>query len=126
MANTQVFERMYVIEDKTADYTITAADMGKIFTNRGATGAVTFTLPAAAAALKGRSVLVFVVAGQNVTVAGATADQMVVFNDATADSIAFSTAAELIGGCVEAICSGTDWLVRVALGSETQTPTIAT
>jgi len=31
---------------KTADYTIKALDTGKIFTNRGASGAVAFNLPA--------------------------------------------------------------------------------
>lgn len=39
------------VVNKTTDYTITADDSGKIFTNEGASGAVVFTLPAAAAGL---------------------------------------------------------------------------
>lgn len=39
---------------KTADYTVTVGDSGKTFTNTGASGAVTFALPAAVAGLKYR------------------------------------------------------------------------
>jgi hypothetical protein len=39
---------------KTADYTVTIADNGKTFTNTGAAGAVTFSMPAAVAGLKYR------------------------------------------------------------------------
>lgn len=35
------------VEAKTADYTVTEADNGKLFTNAGASGAVTFSLPPA-------------------------------------------------------------------------------
>ncbi len=39
---------------KTADYTVTAAESGRTFTNTGAAGAVTFALPAAVAGLRYR------------------------------------------------------------------------
>jgi hypothetical protein len=39
------------IENKTADYTITTADSGKIFTNEGASGSITLTLPSCSAGL---------------------------------------------------------------------------
>jgi predicted RecA/RadA family phage recombinase len=39
------------VEAKTADYTVTAADRGKVFTNEGAAGAVVFSLPPATAGL---------------------------------------------------------------------------
>ncbi len=39
------------VEAKTADYTVTPADIGKTFTNEGATTAVTFGLPAATVGL---------------------------------------------------------------------------
>lgn len=116
----------YPIEAKTANYSVTAADCGKTFTNRGATGAVNFTLPATAEIEAGWWARFFVVADQNVTVTSATADTMSVFNDATADSIAFSTVAERIGGGIEVVWDGTSWLTFVSLGAETQTPTIAT
>lgn len=110
---------------KTADYTVTTTDNNTIFTNKGAAGAVNFTLPTIAKGLRYRF---FVEADQNVTVTAATADTLVVFNDAAADSIAFSTANEKVGGCIE-VFSNSDaskWLVFVMLGAETQTPTIAT
>lgn len=111
---------------KTADYTVLASDGGGVLTTRGAGGAVNFTLPATASLPVGWTCRFFNVAGQNMTVTAAAADTMVVFNDATADSIAFSTAAELIGGGLEVVWDGTGWLTFVNLGAETQTPTIAT
>jgi hypothetical protein len=110
---------------KTAAYTLTDADYGGVFTTRGATGAVTFTLPAVTAGMVGREVTFFNVAGQNMTVE-ATAGELVAFNDLTANSIAFSTAAELIGSGVRCVCDGTSWLAMPILGAETATPTIAT
>lgn len=109
---------------KTAAYTITRDDHGKIFTNRGAAGAVTFTLPAVSGN-DGMEVLVMAVANQAITVAG-TAGELVAFNDAAANSIAFSTAGEIIGSGVRCVCDGTSWLIMPILGSETATPTIAT
>lgn len=112
---------------KTADYTVTENDNGTLFTNRGATGAVIFTLPATAE--KGLRYGFYVVADQNVTVTAGTADTMVVFNDATADSVAFSTASKKIGAYVEVYGDGTGWLVQAnqwADGTLTQTITIAT
>jgi hypothetical protein len=96
---------------KTSDYTIVAADTGKLFTNTGATGAVTFTLPTLAAGLVFDF---FVVADQNVTVASAAGDDMVIFNDVAADSAAFSTAGQLIGGRlrVTSNAAATKWYVE--------------
>ncbi len=112
-------------EAKTSAYTVAfPSDNGKILSNRGAVGAVTFTLPAVSAALTGSWCEFYVAAGQNVTVAG-TAGQLTVFNNAGATSIAFSTAAELIGNALRADCDGTKWLITVKLGAETSTPTIA-
>lgn len=95
---------------KTADYTVTSADNNRIFTNRGAAGAVNFTLPTIAKGLRYRF---FVEADQTVTVTSATADTLVVFNDAAADSIAASTAGEKIGWACEVIANdnATKWLV---------------
>ena len=39
------------VEAKTAAYTVTTNDNGKVFTNTGASGAVTFSLPAATVGL---------------------------------------------------------------------------
>jgi hypothetical protein len=109
---------------KTASYTVLDSDNGTLFTNKGASGAVTFTLPATAK--KGLEYTFFAVANQNLVVASGTADKMVVFNDAAADSIAFQTASEIIGGAVRVVGDGDLWYAFVNLGAETQTPTIAT
>jgi len=63
------------------------------------------------------------------TITSGTADKMTAFNDLTADSIAFSTASEKIGGAVIVIADGTGWLVfpyTTGLGLTAQTATIAT
>lgn len=114
------------IEAKTAAYKILPEDVGVLFTNRGASGAVTLTLPDTSDIETGWYCDVFVVADQTVTVAAATADTMVVFNDAAADSIAFSTSNEKIGGGARFVWDGTGWLTFVNLGMDSQTPVIAT
>lgn len=122
-AATFGLHRIGVVSAKTANYTCVAADSGTIFTNTGAAGAVTFTLPAASNT--GWTAKFVVVANQNVTVARAGTDAMVLFNNASGASIAFSTVSEKIGGAVEVVSDGTRWLCFVNLGAETQTPTIA-
>ena len=108
---------------KTASYTVTSNDFGSVFTTRGALAAVTFTLPAASSTNNGEWVLFVNVANQNMLVAGAD-EGLVVFNDLTADSIAFQTGSEKIGGAFLAISDGTSWAV-VPIATETQTVTVA-
>lgn len=101
---------------KTASYTLTPRDAGKVFTNRGAAGPITFTLPkvtsAAGASLAGYEVDFFTVAGQIITIASDPSDTLVVDSDAAADSIAIGAAAAAgIGQHVKVICDGTGWLV---------------
>lgn len=109
---------------KTANYTVLPADNGTFFSTLGAAGAVTFTLPAP---LPGLHYTFFNAVDQNMTVAAAANSQMIAFNDAAANSIAFSTASEKVGACVEVLgLSTSKWAVIVSLGAETQTPTIAT
>lgn len=107
---------------KTADYTVTAADNGTLFTTFGASGAVAFTLPTLARGLYfGFSAQ----ANQNLTVASAgSADDIIAFNDLSADSVAFSTASEKIGGLfrVYANVAATKWIVEnVSAGANTVT-----
>lgn len=111
-------------EAKTASYTCTKYDSGTIFHTTGATAAVNFTLPQIS---DGPFYFLFVNgADQNLTVTAATADTAVTFNDLAADSVAFSTASEKIGGVIEVICDGTTLFVLPRLASEAQTVTIAT
>jgi len=110
---------------KTANYTVLTTDNGTLFTNTGASGAVVFTLPTLAAGL----VYEFLVtADQSVTVASAAGDDMVVFNDATADSVAFSTSSEKIGGSllIFSNSAGTKWYVNQVSAGSAHTLTVAT
>jgi hypothetical protein len=110
---------------KTADYSVLADDGGTLFTTRGASGAVNFTLPATATLTAGWNCDFFSAAAQNMTVTAATADTITTFNDLTADSVAFSTSSELIGASVRMTWDGTGWLCQV-MAEETQTMTVAT
>ena len=102
-----------------------AEDLGKLFTTRGAAGSVTFTLPPTVDVVSGWWVEVFCAAGQNCIVQSNTADTMTVFNDLTADSVAWQTALELIGGSWKFIWDGTGWLTQI-MAEETQTQTVVT
>lgn len=104
------------IKAKTADYTIlspatsSAGDpSGTIFTNRGAAGAVTFTLPAPVAALAGVFYEFLGIADQNFAIAGAAVDTLLVVNDAAADTLTVSTASHKIGAHMRVVCDGTIW-----------------
>lgn len=119
-----------VPEAKTADYTIKPRDCGKIFTNRGATGTVIFTLPRinSANAMKGFNVEFFTVAAQILRVASDPADSMVTTADAAADSVSSIAA---IGTHFRVVCDGTGWLVQadpgtIAGGLSVQDVTVAT
>ena len=99
------------IEAKTAAYTVKPRDCGKLFTNRGASGGVTFTLPKVSAALNGFVVEFATVAAQVITVASDPVDKLVVDSDAAADTIA---TAAVIGQHLRAICDGTGWIIQVS------------
>ncbi len=112
----------------TATATLSEIHNGSLVVVRGAAGAVTLTLPATAK--RGLRYRIYNASDQNLTITAGTADTMVVFNDLTADSVALSTAGDLIGGSFEVIGDGTGWLVIPSLfGSDgviVQTLTIAT
>lgn len=111
---------------KTADYTVLSTDSGTFFNNVGATAHVNFTLPAIST---GPWQFWFVASASAVhlTVTAATADTMITFNDLQADSIAFSTSNEIIGGIFWAFCDGTSlWCIQIGGVSHRQTATVAT
>lgn len=111
---------------KTASYTVKAEDLGKLFTNRGAGGAVIFTLPTTGEVFSGWWCEFFTaVLAQDVTITAGTVDTMTTFNDLTADSIALSTANERSGAGVRVVHDGTGWLVFL-MTEENQTVTVAT
>lgn len=97
------------VSAKTASYPLVDADDKKVFTNRGAGGSVTFTLPVASGR-QGMRVTFMVLANQTIIVAG-TAGEVVTKNNAAATSVALQTTNEKIGGVIEAFCDGTSWFV---------------
>ena len=98
-------------QTKTSAYTVVANDNFTMFDNVGAGGAVTFTLPVLA---NGYMFGFRVEANQNVTVASNEGDNMIAINDASADSVSFSTGGQLIGGMVYVYTNpgATKWIVE--------------
>lgn len=106
-----------------ATYSVTESDNNTLFTNRGASGNLNLTLPAAAK--KGLRYGVFCVAAGTVTITAGTADTLVILNDSAADSFAYDTVAEIIGNHAEILGDGTGWLVLQHLAGEAVTTTPA-
>lgn len=109
---------------KTANYTVLANDSGTIFTNQGATAAVTFTLPATSGS-NGLVYFFYNCEDQNLLVAAGTADTMTALNDVAADSVALSTTSLKIGGGWMVFGDGTSWHAAPMV-NDTQTVTVAT
>jgi hypothetical protein len=88
---------------KTADYTCLVGDSGTIFTTRGATGAVIFTLPTAT--YKGWWAIFVAGAAQNLTVTNGTVDTLIALADVDADGLAID--ANQPGNAIFVFCDGT-------------------
>mgnify|MGYP001338421699 FL=1 len=105
------------VKAKTADYTVTTEDfsLNTLFTNRGASAGVVFTLPAPSADLAGCQIDILGLAAQAITASSATADTLVVpshagaVGEATADSIALVNTTA-IGGKLSVLCDGTNMI----------------
>lgn len=100
------------IRAKTANFTVNPNNDfgGQRFTNRGAVGAVTFTLPTLnnQPDYVGLTYEFYGVADQNLIVAAA-AGKAVTFNNAAATSLAAQTAGQKIGALITAVWDGTSW-----------------
>jgi len=102
---------------KSASYTVTADESGCIFTNRGGTVAITFTLPAVTGLPIGTNYTFYGVSATGYTVASnGSLDNIVVQNDATADTITFTTTSRIIGTACRVIWDGTAWLSFIFAG----------
>jgi nitric oxide reductase large subunit len=99
-----------VIEAKTASYQLTAQDEGKLFTNRGAAGAVVFTLPVTTNLPSGWKARFYSMVAQDFTVSASVAGTIVGYNDLTCDAYVFSTSGDEIGNGAEFVWDGTSWL----------------
>lgn len=114
------------IEAKTADFQIVPGDIGKTFTNRGASASVTATLPPVADLTAGWWCRFFVVANQAVVIAShGSSDNITGLNDATADSLTIDTSAERIGFGATFIWDGTSWLAFCNLAGDAQSVAFA-
>lgn len=109
----------------TADITLSSNDLGKTVCNVGASGSVTVTLPTAASCAIGGDILILSCADQNLVVAPATADTLIIMNDIAADSTSLATSSEKIGGGFLCTCVGAKWHVAPMI-TEAQTQTTAT
>jgi hypothetical protein len=99
-------------------YQVKGEDFGKMFTNRGLTASITFTLPPVADVQRGWYVDFYGVSAYGFVVASSgSADNIVALNDADADSITVNTTSRIIGAFVRVIFDGTDWLVIEGAGA---------
>lgn len=113
-----------VVEAKTASYTVVAADGGKLFTTTGASGAITFTLPAIAGISAGWFAEFYNTVNQNMVIT-APAGLLVGTHNATATTATFSTASELIGAGARVTFDGAKYLLQMISASEIVTPTLS-
>lgn len=109
---------------KTASYQVKPGDCGKLFTNRGAGGAIVLTLPAVADIPTGWNMRWFVIADQSLTVT-APSGTLCGYNNVSRTSIAFSTTSEKIGGGGLIVYDGTKYLTFLNIGYASQTPTFS-
>lgn len=111
-----------IIKAKTAAYSVLASESGVLFTNRGATASVTFTLPAVTGLPIGTEYSFYGLSAYGFAVASnGSSDNIVSLNDATADSITCTTTSKIIGAAVRVIWDGTAWLAYQASVGNTYT-----
>jgi hypothetical protein len=97
---------------QTTSYQILLADNGTLFTNSGAVGAVTFTLPAI---VNGYVFGFSVWADQNVTITSTEGTNIIGVNGASYTNVAFTTNANRIGGVAKLYSDpgATKWICEV-------------
>lgn len=99
------------LQTKATNYSVTANDNNSLFDNTGATGTVTFTLPPIA---NGYYFGFRGVANQNFAVTSFEGGNIIALNNATANTLTFSTGGQKIGALaiVYSDQSGTHWIVE--------------
>ncbi len=108
--------------EKTANYTVLNTDGGTVFIANHATVVVNFTLPAVGTNNKGHGWIFCNRGAAGMGVIGGTAgtDKMVIKNDASADSVVYTTSNEKIGAACACFSDGTNYFF-MELGTSTQT-----
>lgn len=102
-----------IIKAKTAAYTCTVDESGTLFTNRGCTASITFTLPAVTngAVPIGTWYEFYSVSNSGMAVASnGSSDNIVSKNDTGADSITATTNSLAISAAIKVVWDGTAWL----------------
>ena len=113
-----------IIKAVTAStYTVVTSDFGKVITNRGG-GALTVTLPAPASTPTGAYVDFYTVAAGDFVLTTSAGEEMVLLNNATADSLTIGQANEEIGNGVRVINDGTSWLTQISWAAEAVTSVV--
>lgn len=102
---------------KTGDYTVLAADFGKILTNTGAGGTVVFTLPSAVT-YPGVVIRVHLFAAQVVRLLPVTGQAIALNSSAVVTK--YLNIAGVIGNYCEVVSDGTQWLVSHYAGVVTK------
>ncbi len=109
LAGSQIFYP--IIKAKTAAYTVTAEESGVLFTTRGATAAITFTLPAVTNLPIGTEYTFYSVSAYGLAIASnGSLDNIIALNDVAADSVTCTTTSRMIGAAVRVIWDGVKWL----------------
>lgn len=93
---------------KTASYSVVATDFDSIFTNTGAAGAITLTLPSAVA-VEGKWLRVAVLAAQTITLTPATGEK--IFLNGSGVASKYVLIAGVIGNYTEIYSDGVDYIV---------------
>ncbi len=114
-----------IINKTTVTHAPLARETGTWFTYVGLTAAVVITLPVLVSGLAWVFEF-FNGTDQSMTVTAGTADTAITYNDLAADSVAFSTSSEKIGGHVIAFTDGTNLFVIAHGASQAQHITINT
>jgi hypothetical protein len=104
--------------------TFGAGDWGAVHTNRGSAGNIAYTLPSPTTIPAGTYLYVYCVAAGEVSVL--CNEGIVTLNNAAADSVAWSTAGEIIGNGGKFTCDGTSWLFSNYIAAEAATTTVGT
>ena len=123
LAPAGVPHRQMRVEAKAASYSVLVRDSGTLFTTRGASGSIVFTLPALADSLNCHYWF-FALEDQNMAVVSAEGNNMIASGDIAASTVAYQTSNEIVGGVFYVVNSGTQWLVFPHLADNGQAITI--
>lgn len=106
---------------KTADYTCVDSDSGTVFTTFGSSGDVDFTLPTIGEGDGWHAWFISATDNEMRVISAGSNDNIVAFNDATADSVGYSVASEQIGSGIYVVGDGTKWYTFMHLANESTT-----